>query len=443
MGWPVEDVEHAALAVDHPELAVRRPGRSATARARGCRCAPCAGSRCVTRRRSTHGIASSRARPSACRRAAPASPIEVVDDGLRASAGSVYTFLRPDDVVPTANSDEPSTASAPTRRAARRRRPTHPLAAACGPAARRTAIASAAHAGLDRAPPVDDPIGGDACRRSASSSMTDRSTPAAVAASRLVRRRTTASGRLVGSSIEIHGVRQVVDRSMTIVGRDAGRRHGGSAAAAAPRSASSSTGDLDGAGAALAGASTPAASVDRLGDVVGHLGLGRSARDGVELGLAVDPRSTGAGCRARRRPRRRRGGVGRRRPSWPLGRLVTAAGSPSRRREARRSSSSTSAGVGLGPGACVAHSGTPSSDASGRVVEADQADLAAQREAGRVEHRGADRLHHGTHVGRRAAVVGLDEVGVLVRHPRRADAEAAQPERRRSARRRRPRPGPG
>ncbi len=65
---------------------------------------------------------------------------------------------------------------------------------------------------------------------------------------------------------------------------------------------------------------------------------------------------------------------------------------------------------------------------SAAVGEPDQADLAAQGDAPLGQHRGAHRLDHGPHVGGRAALVGLDEVGVLVRHLGGADAQAPQAE---------------
>ena len=62
------------------------------------------------------------------------------------------------------------------------------------------------------------------------------------------------------------------------------------------------------------------------------------------------------------------------------------------------------------------------------LVEADEADLAAEHEAGRLRDRRADVLDDRQHVAGRAALGRLDEVGVLVAHVRGADAQPAQAE---------------
>ena len=61
------------------------------------------------------------------------------------------------------------------------------------------------------------------------------------------------------------------------------------------------------------------------------------------------------------------------------------------------------------------------------LLEADEAHLAAQGARSPRRPRRAHLLDHRPHVGRRATLGGLDEVGVLLRHPRRADAEARRP----------------
>ena len=83
------------------------------------------------------------------------------------------------------------------------------------------------------------------------------------------------------------------------------------------------------------------------------------------------------------------------------------------------------------PGARAAPCAAPGRRAASRalrVTEPDEAHLAAQLVAGRRGDPRPDVLDDGPHVGRRAALGRLDEVGVLLRHPGRADAVAAQAE---------------
>ena len=88
-------------------------------------------------------------------------------------------------------------------------------------------------------------------------------------------------------------------------------------------------------------------------------------------------------------------------------------------------------------------SAATSSEHSSATSKPDQTDLAAQLEAGLARDPVAHELHQRVHIVGRAAVVGLDEVGVLVGHVAPTRRAVPRSPSDRSARRRSPRPAPG
>ena len=130
-GLAVEHVEHAAVAVDDPELRRRGPGTWPPACARGSRSWRRAGSRVVTGRRSTHGIASSSRSAAAVSTRSTGVPSRSSTTACSGAPWSVYTAPSTSHVVDGEQRRPEHGEGADDERRPRRPR-RGPSAAACG-----------------------------------------------------------------------------------------------------------------------------------------------------------------------------------------------------------------------------------------------------------------------------------------------------------------------